>query len=184
MLRFIIWIFPSCSIFLEQSNNIEWVFLKHTLVGNCVREAASSDYWARERFCRWVNRKYLNAKHLTIVHISIPLYSIFPKRGFFFWLLFLFQRFVESTFFCRMYKYIIFVIVIIIILDNPMAVFIYFFIIFSFFISVSVVPSPVRCKFFVLSFFALELSSWAESIPEKWQTKGMHVTLPNLCPLG
>lgn len=96
------------------------------------------------------------------MHISIPLYSIFPKCGFFFWfvcfwLLFLFQRFVESTFFCRMYKYIIFVIVIIIILDNPIAVFIYFFFIFSvclffFFtyiyinISVSDVPSPVRCK--------------------------------------
>lgn len=41
--------------------------------------------------------KILHAKHFTVVHISILLYSIFPNVAFV-----LFQRFVDSTFcFCK-----------------------------------------------------------------------------------
>lgn len=109
----------------------------------------------------------------------------------FFWLLFLFQRFVESTFFCRMYKYIIFVIVIIIILDNPIAVFIYFFLIFSvclfFFTYIYIYKyirkccsfsSKVQVKYQVL-FLWFGVKDLSRGVPESWRTEGMHVTLPN-----
>lgn len=102
-----------------------------------------------------------------------------------FWLLFLFQRFVESTFFCRMYKYIIFVIVIIIILwlslftSFSYSVCLFFF----FYISLNVVPSPIRRKFnFKFYFFLLLCSEHLElGAPRKAQS--VRVTLSNYCPL-
>lgn len=81
--------------------------------------------------------------------------------------LFLFQRFVESTFFCRMYKYIIFVIVILIILQ--LSLFTFFHLqVFLKKISISVVPSPVRCKLnfkfcFMLWIKFLELRAYPSS---------------------
>lgn len=133
----------------------------------------------KERLCCWVKNKknknnYLNAKHLTIVHISLPLYSIFPKCGFFFLAFVLFQRFVESTFFCGMYKYIIFVSIL---LSYSLAILLLFFLPFpsclSLFLNIYlVVFLPLK----LISFFFF---FWSTAYPSS--DKPTHVTLPNLC---
>lgn len=116
---------------------------------------------------------YLNAKHLTIVHISLPLYSIFSKCGFFFfWLLFLFQRFVESTFFCGMYKYIIFVSILL------LSYYLVILLLSLFAVSVLFVP------FFIYTFSGFPSIKvdffFFESTAYPSSDKPRHVTLPNL----
>lgn len=38
---------PTRSFFYRVMSNIEWVFLKPTLVRNCLQDAASGNYWAK-----------------------------------------------------------------------------------------------------------------------------------------